>query len=61
MYKNRVNKKKNYFDQIQRIKIQFQYSVKEIESVKMADTLDMVNRDPNEMNSYIQVTFGDVL
>ena len=61
MYKNRVNKKKNYFDQIQRIKLQFQYSVKEIESVKMADTLDMVNRDPNEMNSYIKVTFGDVL
>lgn len=27
----------------------------------MADNLDMENRDPNGMNSYIQVTFGDVL
>ena len=27
----------------------------------MADNLDMENRDPNAMNSYIQVTFGDVL
>ena len=27
----------------------------------MADSLDMVNRDPNGMNSYIQVTFPEVL
>ena len=27
----------------------------------MADEIDLVNRDPNAMNSYIQVTFGDVL
>ena len=27
----------------------------------MAESLDMVNRDPNGINSFIQVTFGDVL
>ena len=27
----------------------------------MADTLDMVNRDPNNMNGHIQVMFDDVL
>ena len=27
----------------------------------MADQLDLINRDPEEMNSYIQVTFADVL
>ena len=27
----------------------------------MADDLDLVNRDPNNMNNYIQVSFDDVL
>jgi len=27
----------------------------------MADDLDMVNRDPNGMNSHVQVSFDDVL
>ncbi len=34
---------------------------KTLKSAKMADDLDLVNRDPNNMNNYIQVSFDDVL
>ena len=27
----------------------------------MADSIDLINRDPHSMNSYIQVEFDDVL
>jgi hypothetical protein len=27
----------------------------------MADSIDMINRDPNGLNSYVQVAFPDVL